>query len=503
MIIINKIVGAYFAKREVDIKKQIQQPIDCQFEVWKSLLKKAQHTEYGKLYDFGSIKSIEEYANRLPIVTYDSLYPYIERVIKGEKNVLWFGKTTIFSKSSGTSGNKSKFIPITQDALFGNNYKSGKDSLTIYINNCPHTKLFNGKTFSLTGTLSVSPLNPNAHCGDVSAILLKSLPSWANFFKTPPYKIALMADWDKKMEAFAQHLRHQNVVAMAGVPSWILMIVNRILALENKNNLHAIWKNLELYMHGGVNFLPYKQHYQSITNDNLYYMQIYNASEGYFAAQDIPNAEDMLLFVNNGVFYEFIPLSDYLSGSRTAISLDKVQVGVNYVVIISTNAGLWRYEIGDVVIFTSINPYRIIITGRTSHYINTFGEEVIMDNVEKAISEACCQTLSTITEYTVAPIYMSNKTKAAHQWLIEFKKIPTNIDYFRKVLDDSLKRLNSDYEAKRSNDILLQIPDIVVLPEKTFENWLTEKKRLGGQFKVKRLSNDRLIADELLEMIKK
>jgi hypothetical protein len=370
------------------------------------------------------------------------------------------------------------------------------------LNNRPDSKLFTGKYFSLSGSWRHFDMNSRAYCGDVSAILLHFLPQWGNYFKTPPQNIALMSNWDEKVEAYAQHTRKQNVVGLAGVPSWILMILRRILELEQAENLSSVWQNLELFTHGGVNFTPYINQYKSlIHNENMYYQQVYNASEGYFATQDRKNANDMLLLVDNGVFYEFIPLREFGAENQTAIPLEQVKTGVNYVMIISTNAGLWRYVIGDVVQFTSCNPYRIIISGRTTHFINAFGEELMIDNAENALNAACKDTNAVISEYTAAPVYLESDAKAAHEWLIEFKQQPSDIKLFADILDKELMKLNSDYEAKRSNDILLQRPIVQAIPQETFVKWLSIREKLGGQFKVTRLSNDRKIIEEIKAIV--
>ena len=501
---VNKILSGYFAARCGRIDNMMKNPIDCQHFVLKKLLSSAQQTRYGHQYDFASIANYGQFAQRVPVNDYQSLYPYIEQMIKGEKNVLWSGKVNWFAKSSGTSGSKSKFIPLSQESLWYNNYQSGRDTLSLYISHRPDSKLFMGKTFSLTGSLQSFDINSKARCGDISAFLLKGLPFWANLLKTPPYKIALMSDWNEKLECFAQHMRKQDVRAMAGVPSWILMIVKRVLELEQKDNLCDVWPNLELFMHGGVNFAPYKKQYQHITNENLCFWQVYNASEGYFATQDRLVADDMLLLVDNGVFFEFIPLQDFVSKDYAkAVPLEQVKLDRNYVIVISTNAGLWRYVIGDVVRFTSLNPYRIIITGRTTNFVNAFGEELIVDNAEKAIAFACQKTNAIVNEYTMAPVYPSSTQQAAHQWLIEFEQAPQSLSQFVQLLDEELKNQNSDYEAKRTADILLQNPIVQQIPYGTFLKWLASKNKLGGQFKVPRLSNDRHVIEEILSMVNK
>jgi hypothetical protein len=501
--IVNRIAKNYFKSYLKNVEQFLVHPLDCQQQCLDSLLKEAAKTEWGKKYDYPTIKQYHSFKQRVPITDYNTLFPYIERMIAGEKDVLWKGKTTWFSKSSGTSENKSKYIPVSRDSLFDCNYKGGKYTFALYLNNRPDSKLFTGKYLSLSGSWRTFDINTKAYCGDVSAILLHFMPQWGNFFRIPSKKIALMDDWHKKVEAFAHYVGKQNVTSLAGVPSWILVIMRRLMELEQIENLSILWTNLELFMHGGMNFTPYADQYKAIiSNPNMYYQQIYNASEGYFAAQDTPNSEDMLLFLDNGVFYEFIPLADFRAGNPVAIALEDVQTEVNYVLVISTNAGLWRYVIGDVIRFTSLTPYRIAITGRTTHFINAFGEELMVDNAEKALKMASQNTHAVIAEYTAAPVYPNaDTTKAAHEWLIEFKEEPTNLERFIDSLDEGLKMLNSDYEAKRSNDILLQRPIVQSIPKGTFLAWLETKKKVGGQFKVIRLSNNRTVIEEIKRLI--
>ena len=499
--IINKMVRTWFSLNEKNMDYMMNHSIDCQQALLSNLLKKAAQTDWGKQYGYASIKNQETFKSRVPVGDYQSLYPYIERMIAGEKNVLWHGAVKWFSKSSGTSGSKSKFIPVSRESLIDCNYKSGRDTFTLYLNNRPDSKLFTGKYFSLTGSLHPFETNAKAFCGDVSAILTNFTPSWANFFKTPPKHIALMKNWDKKIEAFTHCMKKQNVTAMAGVPSWILLILRRILELEQQKTLDKVWANLELFMHGGVNFTPYVEQYKSlIPNDKMYYQEIYNASEGYFAAQDKSDSKDMLLLLNNGIFYEFIPFQEFGKENPKALSIENVQLNEKYVMLISTNAGLWRYVVGDVVQFTSLHPYRIVISGRTTHYINAFGEELMADNAEKALKIACEKTAAEVEEYTVAPIYFQSNTQAAHQWLIEFKQKPDDFGMFIDVLDIELKRLNSDYEAKRFEDVLLQKPVVQEIAAGTFLKWMASRGRLGGQFKVPRLSNNREIVEEIMRM---
>ncbi len=501
MPLLNSILKNYFI-RNSSVQKIIEDPYQCQEKCFHYLIQASKNTSWGIKFDYQNIKSIEHFQEKVEVNTYETLFPYIERSIKGERNVLWRGKTHMFSKSSGTSGSKSKYIPVTIESLIECNYKGGKDTLSLYVKNRPDTKLFTGKTLSLTGSLHESDINPKAVCGDISAILIKYIPEWANHLRTPSKKISLLPNWDSKLEKFTQATMSQNITALAGVPSWILVILKRILEFKSVDTLNTIWPHLELFLHGGVNFSPYLPQYKSIISDErIYYWQVYNASEGYFATQDRPFTNDMLLLLNNGVFYEFITLSDFLNNEHKTITIQDVKTDINYVIVISTNAGLWRYIIGDVVQFTSTNPYRIIITGRTTHFINAFGEELIIDNVEKALYVTCEKTNSMVIEYTVAPIYFQNNEKASHEWLIEFKKAPKSIDAFTSILDIELMKLNSDYEAKRSFDILLQKPIIHQVPEGTFLRWMSIKGKLGGQYKVTRLSNNRTIIDEIKKLI--
>ena len=498
--IINKMIRTYFSFNEKNISYMMNNPIDCQQVILNNLLKKAAKTDWGKQYDYGSIKNQDTFKSRVPIGDYQSLQPYINRMILGEKNVLWHNTVKWYSKSSGTSSSKSKFIPVSNESLQHCNYKGGGDSFTLYLNNRPDSKLFTGKYFSLTGTLHQFENNVRAHCGDVSAILTNFAPFWVNYFKTPPTHIALMKNWDEKIESFAQCMKNQNVTGIAGVPSWILIILKHILELKQAHTINEVWTNLELFMHGGVNFSPYIEQYKLlIPSEKMYYQEIYNASEGYFAAQDQSHSKDMLLLLNNGIFYEFIPFQELGKENPMALSIENVKVNEKYVMVISTNAGLWRYTIGDVIQFTSVRPYRIIINGRTSHYINAFGEELMMDNAEKALKTACEKTAAEVEEYTVAPVYFQSHAKAAHQWLIEFKRKPNNMESFIGVLDAELMQLNSDYESKRFQDILLQKPIVQEIASGTFIRWMASRGKLGGQFKIPRLSNNRDIADEIMQ----
>ncbi|MDR1793086.1 MAG: GH3 auxin-responsive promoter family protein [Bacteroidales bacterium] len=500
----NKLVKAYFFAHSGHIDKIMRHSVASQELIFKTLIKSAQCTQWGKSFDYQSIKDYAVFSNRLPINSYEQIEPYISRMMRGEKDVLWRGKISWFSKSSGTSNARSKYIPVSRESLWENNYKCGRDTFVLYLNNCPNSTIFGGKYLSLTGALRQVDNKPSVVCGDISAILTQMLPFWANTMRTPPKSIALLDNWEEKVEVFAQYTKNQDVRIIGGVPSWLLIIFKRIMEITGKSDMSSVWQDVQLFMYGGVTFSPYKEQYQALfPNSNLYYQQIYNSSEGYFAAQDRSDSEDMLLLTDNGIFYEFIPFENISDISGKAIPLEAVKTGQKYALVISTNAGLWRYRVGDVIEFTSIEPYRISICGRTSYFINAFGEELMMDNADKALQVACNQTNAVISEYTAAPIYLQSSTQAAHEWLIEFETQPSDLQLFTKILDAELKKLNSDYDAKRANDILLQSPLVCSVKKGTFLHWLADKQKLGGQYKVPRLSNDRKMVEEIKRIIDK
>jgi len=498
----NSIASWLLKKRYHQIELFLKYPEEVQQEVLFQLLELAKDTELGRTYGFESIKSYETFRERVPVVSYEEFEPLIERTRKGEQNIFWPTSIKWFAKSSGTTNAKSKFIPVSTEALEDCHYNSGKDLLCLYLNNNENSQLFTGKSLRLGGSKELYEDN-GSFFGDLSAILIDNMPLWAEYSSTPSNKVSLMSEWESKLKAIVHESTTENVTSLAGVPSWMLVLLNSVLQETGKEHLFEIWENLEVYFHGGVSFNPYKEQYQNLfPRKSFKYYEIYNASEGFFAIQDRNNADDLLLMLDYGIFYEFIPMETYGTTDQRTIALWDVEVDVNYAIIITTNAGLWRYKIGDTVRFTSKNPYRIKITGRTKHHINVFGEELIIENAEEALKQVCKKTKAEIKDYTVAPIFMSGKEKGAHEWIIEFRKAPEDLAYFTEFLDNALKSLNSDYEAKRYNNITLKMPMVHVAREHLFYDWLKSKDKLGGQHKIPRLSNGRDYIDELLHINK-
>jgi len=498
MAIIPSIVSWLNTKRINQIDLFRKYPLETQHETIYKLLAKAAFTEWGKKYDYTSITSVSEYQNRFPVQTYEDLLPYVERLKKGENNLLWPGEIKWFAKSSGTTSTKSKFIPMSNEALEKCHYRAAKDILIIYTMNHPETGIFSGKSLTLGGSHKIENYSNDVLYGDLSAILIENAPFWVDIIRTPKSKIALLEDFEEKLNTITRTTLNENVTSIAGVPSWYLVLIKQVLAYTGRSNLLDVWPNLEVFFHGGVSFTPYRDQYRSLINgEQMNYMETYNASEGFFGLQDDPSRDDMLLMLDYGIFYEFIPVDRMSTGSASAITLGEVEKDVNYAIVISTNGGLWRYMMGDTVIFTGLNPYRFRISGRTKHFINVFGEEVIIDNAEKALEAACKKTGARITEYTAGPVFISTETKGSHEWLIEFDKQPSNLNLFTETLDEVLKSINSDYEAKRYKDLNLVIPVVRSLPKDTFNKWLISKNKFGGQNKVPRLSNSREYIEEL------
>ena len=478
----------------------IKYPIDVQEELLFRLLQSAKDTEFGRKFDFSSVNTYKDFVSKVPIQQYESIEPLIERCRKGEQNLFWPTKIKWFAKSSGTTNAKSKFIPVSDEAIENCHLKAGKDMLCLYINNNEETTLFNGKALRLGGSNAVYEDN-NSYFGDLSAIIIENMPFWADFSSAPSQETALMSEWETKMEAIINETIHENITSLVGVPSWMLVLLNRVLEKTGKNNILEVWPNLEVYFHGGVNFNPYREQYRKlIPKKDFKYYETYNASEGFFALQDVNGSLDLLLMLDYGIFYEFIPMREYCGENSIAIPLSQVKKEENYAVVISTNGGLWRYLIGDTVKFTSLSPYKIRITGRTKHHINVFGEELIIENAEEALKLACKKTSSTITDYTVGPIFMDRKKQGSHEWVIEFAKAPQNLKYFTELLDNALKSINSDYEAKRYNNMTLVMPKVHSVKKGLFYTWLKKKGKLGGQHKVPRLSNKRDFVEELLRL---
>ncbi|WP_452226665.1 GH3 auxin-responsive promoter family protein [Lacinutrix cladophorae] len=498
--IVNSIASWFLKKRFHQIELFLKYPNEVQTELLLDLIETAKDTETGKQYDFASIKNYTQFAERVPLSSYEDLQPSIERSRKGENNIFWPTPIKWFAKSSGTTSAKSKFIPVSSDSLEDCHYAASKDLLCMYLNNNEGSQLFTGKGLRLGGSKELYKENGTVF-GDLSAILIDNMPFWAEFSSTPSNKVSLMSDWEHKMQAIVDETINENVTSLAGVPSWMLVLLNNVLETTGKNNLHEIWPNLEVYFHGGVSFTPYQEQYQNILPKSTFkYYEIYNASEGFFAIQDLNNSSELLLMLDYGIFYEFIPMKTYGSINEKIIPLAEVEIGKNYAVVITTNAGLWRYKIGDTVRFTSTKPYRIKVSGRTKHHINVFGEELIIENAEDALKTVCKKTKAEIVDFTAAPVFMQGKEKGAHEWLIEFNKLPKDINLFNELFDNALKSLNSDYEAKRYNNLTLNKPTIHVAREKLFYDWLKQNNKLGGQHKIPRLSNTRNYMEELLKL---
>lgn len=499
MAIVSSLISWYFRKRMPELEQDFLNAELRQEEVFKYLIRMGLHTKFGEEYDFKSIRNYDDFKNRIPVQSYESLKPYIERTMKGEAAVLWPSDIKWFAKSSGTTSDKSKFIPVSFEALDLCHFQGGRDVLTLFCNKFPDSPIFNGKGLVIGGSHKVNSLHEGSFYGDLSAVIMSNLPFWVNFLRTPEISIALMDEWEQKIERMAQATVREDVTNISGVPTWTIVLFNRLLEMTGKSNMLEVWPNLELYIHGGVSFTPYREQFKKyIPSDKMIYFETYNASEGFFGIQDpdYPGYE-MFLMPNYGIFYEFIAMNEFGNDSAKVLSLGEVEPGVNYAVLISTNGGLWRYVIGDTIQFATVKPYRFHITGRTRLFINAFGEEVVIENAEKALAAACKETAAEIVDFTAAPIYLTEK-EAGHEWLIEFKVAPNDPIRFTEILDQTLKQVNSDYEAKRHKDIALKAPKMRILQKGCFENWLKFKGKLGGQHKVPRLSNDRKIVEEIL-----
>ena len=489
-------------KRIKNIKKFVDNPIQVQKSVFNYLIKKGIKTKFGEDHQFNKITNYITFKNQIPIRTYEDFDHYITKIRKGGEDILWPGKINWFAKSSGTTNNKSKFIPVTKESLEDCHFKAGKDMLSIYENNFPKINIYNGKGIMLGGSMTKSK-NRKFKDGDLSAILLDEFPFWVNYHRVPDINTALMKEWDEKLDAIAKQAINENITNLTGVPSWMLILLKRILQLSGKNNILELWPNLELYMHGGMNFEPYRQQFEEIIpSDKMNYLEGYNASEGFFGIQDKNPSEGILLMLDYGVFYEFIPMYKYRNGKTDAINLSEVELNRDYALIITTNGGLWRYVIGDVIKFTSLFPFRIKITGRTESYVNAFGEELMVHNTDTAISNTCKKFKCSIIDYTVAPIFITKKS-GGHQWFIEFANKPRNLNLFMKEIDWQIQQLNSDYDAKRNKNLILREPELVVIENNEFYIWLKNNRKLGGQNKIPRLSNNREIAEKILYIKKK
>jgi hypothetical protein len=497
----NALFGWIMKKRIHQIDLFRKYPIEVQNEIFEKLVYNGKFTEYGKKYRFNHIETISQFQEQVPLQKYDDLKPWLDRLMKGEQALLWPTETKWFAKSSGTTSDRSKLIPITRDSLEDCHQKGGKDLLALYYENHPSGKLYSYKHMVIGGSAETNPLREDSYTGDLSAIIMRNLPWWAEIKRTPSREIALMDDWEKKIEMMARTTMEEDVGLIVGVPSWTMVIANRVLEITGKSNLKEVWPNLECFMHGGVSFEPYREEFKKLIPDpNMNYVESYNASEGFFGIQDQQNNSDLLLMLDYGIFYEFIPMDRYEGvESKKVVTLADVKLGKQYAIVISTNGGLWRYIVGDTVAFTEKNPYRYRVTGRTKSFINAFGEEIIVENAEVAVSYASLKTNSQVRDFTACPVFMKNSNKGGHQWLFEFTKQPENFTVFMQYLDEKLRDINSDYDAKRTKDMAMAFPLGEILPKGTFDGWLKSKGKLGGQNKIPRLSNNREILEQILQ----
>ena len=498
---LTKIASKLFLPRQKELIKHYTAPDELQHSVLKYLILKGKETEYGRNHMFDSMDDYDSFAKNIPINTYEELKGDIDRMRHGEQNVLWPGLVKWYAKSSGTTNDKSKFIPVSNAGLHNIHYKGGADVVAFYLRNNPNSRLFDGKSLILGGSHSPNSNVEGSLVGDLSAILIENINPIVNLFRVPRKRTALLSDFELKRDRIAHECLKSNVTNISGVPSWMLSVLVRVLEISGKKHIEDVWPNLEVFFHGGIAFTPYRKQYEEIiTSPKMHYMETYNASEGFFGIQDDPKDKSMLLMLDYGVFYEFIPLEDVGKPDAVAIPLSAVELNKNYAMVITTSCGLWRYMIGDTVTFTSKKPYKFIITGRTKSFINAFGEELIQDNAEQGLAYACDQTGAQVLEYTAAPVYMDENAKCRHQWLIEFSKEPDDLQRFSDLLDRRLQEINSDYEAKRFHDVTLQHLEVVKARTGLFNDWMKAKGKLGGQHKVPRLSNSRKNMDELLEM---
>lgn len=500
---INRVLGWWIQKRIRQIELFATRHGDLQRATFQNLLQTGRHTEWGNQYGYADIKQLAQYQTRVPVSGYEELFPYIHRMMLGGQKVLWPSPIHWFSKSSGTTNARSKFIPVSKESMQQAHFQGGKDVIGLFFHNCPDTQFYWGKGLSIGGSFQANPDNPESHYGDVSAVIMQNLPRWAQWLRTPPVEVATLEKWEEKIEKMVEITTKQNVTSILGVPTWAIVLIQRILEVTGKKTLMEVWPNLEVFIHGAVSFQPYRSLVDQLVGkpSGLYYQETYNASEGFFAIQDDLSRDDMLLMLDYGIFYEFATLDEIDKPFPKTIPLEEVELMKNYALIISTSGGLWRYKIGDTVKFTSKNPYRIKITGRTKHFINVFGEELIIENAETAISKACGATGAIIDNYTAAPIFMDNTHKGGHEWVVEFKQPPNHLETFVQVLDQTLRQVNSDYDAKRYHDMALQLPVLHSVPPGTFYQWMKQRGKLGGQNKVPRLSNSREYVEDILAQL--
>ena len=501
MPVISTILNRISSSRLKEIDNFRKDPAGVQEKVFFSLVRRAAETEWGKLHGYDSIRSPGDFRSRVKVQSYEDIIPWVERLRKGEKNLLWPGEVRWFAKSSGTTSTRSKFIPVTRESLEECHFRGSKDVTAVYIDNRRDTRIFNGRSLILGGSHKINNFNNRSLYGDLSAILIENAPAWFSLIRTPGKEIALTEDFEEKLNMIASVTVKQNITSISGVPSWYLVLIKLILSLTGKNDLHEVWPDLEVFFHGGISFAPYRDQFRHfIKGSKMHYMETYNASEGFFGLQDDPGSSDMLLMMDLGIYYEFIPLDKVNSENPPVFNVDDVQKDIIYAIVISTNGGLWRYMIGDTIQFTGLRPHKFIISGRTRHFINAFGEEVIIENAEKAIDAACRATGSLISEYTAGPVFIGTESKGTHEWIIEFETEPADMTRFTEILDEALKSVNSDYEAKRFKDLNLVCPIVRSVPKGTFYRWLKEKNKLGGQNKVPRLANSREYIEEIYKI---
>lgn len=502
MLNLNSLLNMINLSRIKQINFMMHNPKEVQDKVLANLISKAKHTEFGKKYKFEHIKNSKQFSEEVPVVDYDGFKHYIQRIMHGEQNITWPTKINWFAKSSGTVADKSKFIPVSHESLHECHYKGGRDLIALYLKQYPDSKILMGKTIALGGSHKIGEFNNNLRYGDLSAILIQNLPIWAEFLRTPTRDIALNDDWENKIEKIAKNTVKQHISVLAGVPSWMIVLIKKVMEITGKKYLDEIWPNLELFIHGGVSFEPYRNYYRTFfKNKNIRYLETYNASEGFFAIQNDLNKSDMLLILDLGIYYEFIPMEEWESENPKTLTIDEVELDKPYAVVISTNAGLWRYKIGDTVKFTSLYPHKIKVAGRTKHFINAFGEELMIENAEYAVRMASEKTGAIVSEFTAAPLFINKENTGSHEWIFEFEKEPESLQAFMEELDKALKEVNSDYEAKRYKNMTLSFPKYIVVKKGTFYQWLKQKNKLGGQHKVPRLANHRKYVDELKKFI--
>ncbi|MCB0795377.1 MAG: GH3 auxin-responsive promoter family protein [Flavobacteriales bacterium] len=491
------------------IKKRLQQielfrdhAMEAQLEVFHQLVRTARFTEWGRRFDYGSIREPRQLCERVPLQDYNDIRPYVDRLRKGENNLLWPTEIRWFAKSSGTTQDRSKFIPVSREALEDCHYKGGKDLIALHYDMNPNSDLVWGRNMVIGGSSTIEQVRPDAYSGDLSAIIIRNLPFWVEMRRTPAREVALMENWEEKIEQMARETMREDVRSIAGVPSWTLIILRRILELTGKEHILEVWPNLELFLHGGVSFRPYRAPFKElIPSETMTYLESYNASEGYFGIQDRKDAEDLLLMLDYGIFFEFIPVEDLDRDQPRTLLLDEVEVGRQYAMVISTNAGLWRYMPGDTVRFTSTDPFRIQVSGRTRCFINAFGEELIVENADRALEVACDHTGASVNDYTAGPMYLDGVNPGGHEWIIEFEHPPADMDLFALALDATLREVNSDYDAKRGSARALGLPRVHAVPSGTFQEWMKQRGKLGGQHKVPRLANDRSYLEQLLPVL--